>query len=247
MPRFKLTVEYDGTGLAGWQRQDNQPSVQSLLEAAVEKFCGLAPTVIGAGRTDAGVHATAQVAHVDIDKDVTAHNVMHGLNFHLQPITSQVMVVVAEVAKDDFHARFSATGRTYFYRIINRQARLALALNRAWHVPEILDVPAMKKGAEMLTGHHDFTTFRSSECQSKSPEKTLDVLHIVGIGEEIHIYAAARSFLHHQVRNMVGTLRLIGNGKWTLKDLKTAFDAKDRSKAGETAPACGLYLTEVVY
>jgi tRNA pseudouridine38-40 synthase len=247
MVRFKLTVEYDGTGIAGWQRQNDQVSVQEYLEEAVQKFCGTAAEVIAAGRTDAGVHALGQVAHVDIAKDVNARNVMHGINFHLAPLTPQVVVTAAQQVSDDFHARFSATSRAYFYRIVNRQARLALAMNRAWHIPEPLDVGAMQQAAKMLCGHHDFTTFRSTECQAKSPEKTLDQLDVVRVEEEIHIRTSARSFLHHQVRNMAGALRLVGNGKWSLDDLQSALMAKDRTRGGETSPAQGLYLLQVTY
>ena len=247
MPRFKLTVEYDGTGLAGWQRQNDRVSVQSLLETAAQKLNGQFSIVVGAGRTDAGVHATAQVVHVDFAREMTTYNAMQGMNFHLLPHTRQVVVIKAEQVQDNFHARFSAVGRSYHYRIINRQARLSLELNRAWHIHEKLDTEAMHNAAKLLLGDHDFSTFRSSECQSKSAFKTLDRLDISRRGVEIDIYAEARSFLHHQVRNMVGSLRLIGNGKWTEQTLKKALEAKDRRQGGETAPAQGLYLTQVVY
>lgn len=247
MPRFKLTVEYDGTGLAGWQRQKDRVSVQSLLEMAAEKLCGSFREVIGAGRTDAGVHATGQVAHVDIPREMNGYNVMHGLNFHLLEHSEQVIVTKAEQVPDDFHARFAATHRSYSYCIINRQARLALERNRAWHIHEKLDVPAMHAAAQLLVGHHDFSSFRSTECQSKSPIKTLDRLDVIRNGEVIHIMAESRSFLHHQVRNMVGTLRLIGNGKWQNHQITTLLAAKDRKLAGETAPAQGLTLTSVLY
>lgn len=247
MPRFKLTVEYDGTGLAGWQRQKDFPSVQAYLETAVGKITGKFQEVIAAGRTDAGVHAIAQVAHVDIERDITTYSVMHGINYHLLPLTAQVIVVKAELAEPDFHARFSAKGRSYFYRIINRQARLAVDINRAWHIPETLDAAAMHEAAQVLVGHHDFTTFRSTLCQAKSPVKTLDRLDIVRVGDEINIYAGSRSFLHNQVRNMVGTLRLIGNSKWKAADLQGALAAKDRKYGGETAPPQGLYLCSVAY
>jgi len=247
MTRFKLTIEYDGTGIAGWQRQDDRASVQSYLETAVEKLSGKPSEVTAAGRTDAGVHAIAQVTHVDIEREMSPYNVVHGINFHLVELTPQVVVTNAEKVGDDFHARFSATKRAYFYRIVNRSARLAVDRDRAWHIHEPLDAHAMQEGAKILLGHHDFTTFRSSICQAKSPEKTLETFEITRIGEEIHIITTARSFLHHQVRNMVGTLRLIGNGKWTLKDLQDALAARDRKKGGETAPAQGLYLVGVGY
>jgi len=247
MPRFKLTIEYDGTGLAGWQRQTDRASVQSLLEDAAEKLAGARCEVVGAGRTDAGVHAAGQVAHVDIPKPLSPYNVMQGLNYHLEPLTSQVAVVKAEEAPDDFHARFSATGRGYRYRIVNRQARLALDLNRAWHIPEKLDAQRMHDAAQGLLGHHDFSSFRSSICQSKSPMKTLERLDVTQDGEDITIHARARSFLHHQVRNMAGSLRMIGNGKWPPHRLKELLEAKDRTQAGETAPPQGLCLTRVWY
>jgi tRNA pseudouridine38-40 synthase len=247
MARFKLTIEYDGTGFCGWQKQNDAVSVQGFLLSAAQKLAGTACDVVGAGRTDAGVHATAQVAHVDIAREINPYNVMHALNYHLLPLTSQVTVLKAETVGDDFHARFSATGRSYCYRIVNRQARLAIDLNRAWHIPEPLDAQAMHEAAQSLLGHHDFTTFRSSICQSKSPLKTLDRLDVVRDGDEIRIYAESRSFLHHQVRNMAGTLRFIGNRKWTASDLLAALDAKDRKRGGETAAPQGLYLTEVRY
>lgn len=247
MPRFKLTIEYDGTGLAGWQKQKDAVSVQSLLEAACEKLTGTYQEITGAGRTDAGVHALAQVAHVDIVRDLDSYNIMHGINFHLQPLTSQIVVLAAEPVNDDFHARFSATARSYRYHIINRSARLALEQNRAWHIPEALDAKAMHEAAQTLLGQHDFTTFRSTMCQSKSPLKTLDKLDVVRAGEDIFIETKARSFLHNQVRNMVGSLRLIGNGKWSRQDLRKALEAKDRKMGGETAPPQGLSLVGVSY
>ena len=247
MPRFKLTVEYDGTGLAGWQRQPDFPTVQGFLEQAVHKLCGAPQQVICAGRTDAGVHAVGQVAHIDAPATMKPYNIMQGINYHLLPLTSQVIVVKAEAVADDFHARFSATGRYYFYRIINRSARLALWQHRAWHIAEALDVKAMQEGANILLGSHDFTTFRSTQCQSKSPCKTLDMLEVQRVGEEIHIHTKSRSFLHHQVRNMVGALRMAGNGKWKTADIKAALAARDRARGAETAPAGGLYFMEVMY
>ncbi len=245
MTRYKLTLEYDGRGFVGWQRQDNGPSVQAALEAAVKRFCGEAVTVHGAGRTDAGVHALAQVAHIDLDKETGADTLRDALNFHLKP--AAVAVLAAEAVADDFHARFSATERAYCYRIVNRRAPLALDRGRAWFVPVALDVAAMGEAARALVGKHDFTSFRASECQAKSPVKTLDALEVSRDGDEIRIEARARSFLHHQVRNMAGSLRLAGEGKWTRADMERALAARDRRAAGPTAPADGLYLVAVRY
>ncbi len=245
MTRYKLTLEYDGAGFVGWQRQDNGPSLQAALEAAVLGFCGEAVTVQGAGRTDAGVHALGQVAHVDLAKETDADTVRDALNFHLKP--AAVAVLAAEVVDDDFHARFSALERAYRYRIVNRRARLALDRGRAWFVPQPLDAAAMHDAAQALLGSHDFTSFRARECQAKSPLKTLDVLDVTRDGEELCIEARARSFLHHQVRNMVGTLKLVGEGKWSRADVARALEARDRAAAGPTAPAEGLYLVSVGY
>ena len=245
MTRYKLTLEYDGRGLVGWQRQDNGPSIQAALEAAVKRFCGEAVTVHGAGRTDAGVHALAQVAHVDLDKATGADTLRDALNFHLKP--AAVAVLAAEAVADDFHARFSATERAYRYRIVNRRAPLALDRGRAWFVPVPLDAAAMGEAARALLGKHDFTSFRAGECQAKSPVKTLDALEVSRDGDEIRIEARARSFLHHQVRNMAGTLKLVGEGKWSRADMERALAARDRRAAGPTAPADGLYLVAVRY
>lgn len=250
MARYKLTLEYDGGPFVGWQRQDNGPSVQAALEAAVFRFCGERRTVQGAGRTDTGVHASGQVAHVDIEKTTNATTVAKALNAHMKP--APIAVLAAEVAEQDFHARFSATGRRYLYRILCRPSRPALLRGRVWWVPQTLDPAALQAGADRLIGHHDFSSFRASECQAASPEKTLDALRIEsrdrGLeGLEIRVHAAARSFLHHQVRNMVGTLRLVGQGKWSPEQVTRALQAKDRRAAGPTAPAEGLYLTEVTY
>lgn len=245
MPRYKLTVEYDGTGYHGWQRQDDYPSIQQELEEAVERFTTQHCEVFCAGRTDAGVHAVGQVAHVDLPEARKPFSIQQGLNFHMA--TRQISVVAVEEVGDDFHARFSATKREYLYRIINRSAWLSLDRGRAWLVPEKLDAEAMHAAAQRLLGHHDFTSFRDTACQSKSPLKTLDRFDIIRHGQEIRCHIAAQSFLHHQVRNMVGTLRLIGNGKWTEADLRNALAAKNRRAAGETAPADGLYLIKVSY
>jgi tRNA pseudouridine38-40 synthase len=243
--RYKIVVEYDGGDFVGWQRQGNGPSVQAVLEEAVERFCGETVVVEGAGRTDSGVHARGQVAHFDIAKDTDADTVMKAVNFHLKP--ALVAVLNAEAVSADFHARFSAIRRSYLYRIVNRRAPLALDRGHAWFVPQPLDAEAMHAAAQVLVGHHDFTSFRASECQAKSPVKTLDVLSVARRGDEIEVRAEARSFLHHQVRNFVGSLKLVGEGKWSAADLRRALEARDRAAAGPTAPADGLYLTEVGY
>jgi tRNA pseudouridine38-40 synthase len=245
MTRFKLTLEYDGSDFVGWQRQDNGLGVQQVLEEAVTGFCGERVNAYAAGRTDAGVHALGQVAHLDIEKDTTPDTVRDALNFHMRP--HPVVILRAEAVAEDFHARFSARERAYLYRIVNRRAPLALDHKRAWWVPMALDHAAMHDAAQGLVGAHDFTSFRATQCQAKSPEKTLDVLDVTRAGEEIVFNVRARSFLHHQVRNMVGTLKLVGEGKWTARDVKTALETRARTAAGETAPAEGLYLKEVVY
>jgi len=243
--RFKLILEYDGGAFVGWQRQDNGPSVQQAVEEAVFRFCGETVRAHAAGRTDAGVHARGQVVHVDLDRATTPEQVRDALNFHLKP--APVAVLSAAVAAEDFHARFSATARLYTYRIVNRRAPLAIDRGRVWLVGAPLDAAAMHAAAQRLVGHHDFSSFRAALCQAPSPMKTLDVLDVTRTGEEVHIAARARSFLHHQVRNMVGTLKLVGEGKWTGEDVARALAARDRSAAGPTAPAEGLYLMEVRY
>jgi tRNA pseudouridine38-40 synthase len=245
MTRYKLTLEYDGGGFVGWQRQDNGPSVQEALENAVKAFCGETVTSFAAGRTDAGVHALGQVAHVDLVKETTAETVRDALNFQLKP--APIAVLRAEAVGEDFHARFSAKARLYRYRIVNRRPPLALDRGHAWLIGGELDAAAMNDAAQALVGHHDFTSFRATLCQAKSPVKTLDVLEVRRAGEEISVNARAQSFLHHQVRNMVGTLKLVGEGKWTRADVAAALAARDRSAAGPTAPPEGLYLTEVWY
>lgn len=245
MTRFKLTVEYDGGPFVGWQRQDNGPSVQQAIEEAILKTTAETVTIHAAGRTDAGVHALGQVAHADLDYQIEADRLCDALNFYLRP--TPVAIIAAEQVSEDFHARFSAKGRAYCYRIVNRRSPLTVDLGRAWHVKSPLDVPAMQKAAQLLLGHHDFTTFRASQCQAKSPMKTLDRLDVHRIGEDIEIIAEARSFLHHQVRNMVGSLSMVGIGKWSADRLKAALDAKDRAKGGPTAPPDGLYLTAIRY
>ena len=245
MPRYRLTLEYDGTPFVGWQIQDNGPSVQGVLEQAIDKFCGESPRTVAAGRTDAGVHAMGQVVHVDLTKDWPVERVREALNFHLRP--HPVSVVEAAIAAADFNARLSARSRRYLYRILNRRAPPALDKERVWHVARPLDAPAMHVAAQVLVGRHDFTTFRASLCQAKSPVKTLDRLDVTREGDEIRVTALARSFLHHQVRNMVGALKLVGDGKWSVDDVAAALAARDRTKGGATAPAAGLCLMEVGY
>jgi tRNA pseudouridine38-40 synthase len=245
MPRYKLTIEYDGTPYVGWQAQDNGVSVQGVLTAAIAAFAGEEATVSAAGRTDAGVHALGQVAHVDLTKDWDTETVRDAVNFHLRP--QPVAVLAAERAAPDFDARFSAVKRHYLYRIVNRRADLTLEQNRAWRVPRLLDAEAMHAAARHLIGRHDFTTFRSTECQGKSPVKTLDRLDVARDGDEIRVTAAARSFLQHQVRSMVGSLIHVGEGKWRADDLATALAARDRTACGQVAPPHGLYLVRVDY
>ena len=245
MPRYKLTIEYDGTPFVGWQAQDNGVSVQGVLTAAIAAFTGEQAAVGAAGRTDAGVHALGQVAHLDLAKDWDAETVRDAINFHLRP--QPVAVLAVERAAPDFDARFSAIKRHYLYRIVNRRADLTLEQNRAWRVPRPLDAEVMRVAAQRLIGRHDFTTFRSTECQAKSPVKTLDRLDVSRVGEEIGISAAARSFLQHQVRSMVGSLVHVGEGKWSADDLAAALAARDRAACGQVAPPHGLYLIRVEY
>ncbi len=249
MTRYRLTVEYDGRGLVGWQRQDNGLSVQQLLEEAGQRLAGHAVEMVAAGRTDAGVHAEGQVVHVDLDKPLAADRVRDGLNFWLvsENHAPQVAVLAAEAVGDDFHARFSAIGRRYCYRIVNRRAPLTTQRGLAWGVGRTLDAAAMHEAAQRLIGRHDFSSFRASECQAASPVKTLDRLDVVRQGEEILVYAAARSFLHHQVRNMVGSLKWVGEGRWNADHISAALEARDRRAGGPTAPPDGLSLTRVVY
>ncbi|WP_088343552.1 MULTISPECIES: tRNA pseudouridine(38-40) synthase TruA [Rhodomicrobium] len=245
MPRYKLTIEYDGTPFAGWQMQANAPSVQERMRDAIEAFCGESFIPRGAGRTDSGVHALGQVAHIDLAKDWPADTVMKAVNFHLKP--APVAILSCELADAEFDARFSARARHYLYRIVNRRAPLAIDRDHAWRVWPGLDADAMAEAARHLVGRHDFTTFRASECQAKSPVKTLDVLSVERSGEEIAIRASARSFLHHQVRSMVGSLKLVGEGKWPPGEMRAALEARDRTRCGPMAPSSGLYLVRVDY
>ena len=245
MPRYKLTLEYDGTGLVGWQRQASGLSAQEIVETAVERFCGEAVRVHCAGRTDAGVHALAQVAHLDLPRETDPEEIRGALNFHVRP--HAVSVLAVEPVPASFNARTSARSRHYRYRILNRRSPPALERNRVWHVGPPLDVAAMREGARHLLGTHDFTTFRDALCQAKSPVRTLDGLDVAQLGEEIVVEARARSFLHHQVRNIVGTLKLVGLGKWSPLRVKRALEARDRRAGGPTAPAQGLCLVGVIY
>lgn len=250
--RYKLTIEYRGSDYSGWQRQPDVPSIQQAIEEAIHKFSGQSAELTVAGRTDAGVHATGQVAHVDLDeftKPMDEFAIMKAINAHLRP--QPISIIEVETVDEDFHARFSATNKLYQYRIINRPAFLTIDDGIAWQIGKPLNVTAMQEGAKYLLGHHDFTTFRDSECQAKSPMKTLDRLDLTKKlypgGCEILVETEGKSFLHHQVRNMVGTLSLVGLRKWQPNDIKTALEQKDRTKGGPTAPSDGLYLVRVEY
>jgi tRNA pseudouridine38-40 synthase len=245
MPRYRLSLEYDGAPFVGWQRQDNGPSVQGALEDAIEKLSGERVTVTGAGRTDAGVHALGQVAHFDLVKPFEPGKVRDALNYYLRP--DPVVVLDADAADGEFHARFSATARHYLFRILNRRSPPALEEGRVWHVSPGLDAEAMHAAAQFLVGQHDFTTFRAAECQAQSPVKTLDRLDVSRRADEIHIEASARSFLHHQIRSFAGSLKLVGEGKWTPRDVADALAAKNRARCGPVSPPDGLYLVRVVY
>jgi len=245
MARYKLTIEYDGTPFAGWQRQSGQMSVQEAIETAIERFAGEKVVIQAAGRTDSGVHALGQVISFDLSTDRDPFRVREAVNYHLKP--HPVAVVEAEAVDQDFEARFSALARHYEYRILNRRARPALEANRVWHVPVPLDAEAMHAAAQLILGQHDFTTFRAAECQAKSPVRTLDVLTVSRQAEHIVVVAKARSFLHSQVRSMVGSLKLVGEGKWQPADFRAALDARSRAACGPLAPPDGLYLTRVDY
>jgi tRNA pseudouridine38-40 synthase len=245
MPRYRMTIEYDGGPYVGFQAQANGPSVQAALETAIKAFCGQTLRVHAAGRTDTGVHATGQVIHIDLEKAWPAETVMNALNAHLRP--APIVVLEAEAVADDWHARFSAIGRAYRYRILNRSAPSALDQGRVWHVKKPLDAAAMHAAAQALVGQHDFTTFRDVACQAKSPVKTLDTVTVTRTGEEVVLEFAARSFLHRQVRSMTGSICEVGLGRWSGDDLKAALDAADRTACGPVAPSEGLYLTRVRY
>jgi len=245
MPRFKLLIEYDGTPFVGWQLQAGGPSVQGLIGEALAAFSGERVGVYGAGRTDAGVHALGQVAHFDLARDWRADRVRDALNAQLRP--HPIAVLSAEKVDENFDARFSAKRRHYLYRIVNRRADLALERHRAWRVPRRLDAAAMHAAAQALGGRHDFTTFRAAECQAKSPVKTLDRFAVHREADHVVITTSARSFVHHQVRSMVGSLKLVGEGRWAPQEMREALDARDRSRCGPIAPAAGLYLTKVDY
>lgn len=245
MPRYKLTLEYDGGPYMGWQWQDHGPSVQGAVQAAVAKLDGGAREVYGSGRTDSGVHALAQVAHVDLVKDLRDDKVRDAINFHLgeHPIS----VLDAERVDDEFHARFDARERRYLFRILDRRPRLALDRGRVWRVPVKLDTDAMDYAAQVLVGKHDFTTFRDTACQARSPEKTLDMARVSRVGDEVHCEFSARSFLHKQVRSMVGSLVEVGLGKWNRADMKAVLQSRDRTECGPVSPPDGLYLIHVAY
>lgn len=245
MPRYRLTIEYDGRSFVGWQAQANGRSVQQAIEEAIFRFTGETVRIRGAGRTDAGVHALGQVCHFDLEKPHTPLRVREAMNAQLRP--EPVAVVEAEEVPGDFDARFSATARHYLYRILDRRAPPALDLGRVWHVPRRLDADAMHEAAQALVGKHDFTTFRSAECQAKSPVKTLSAIAVARYGDEVHVTTSARSFLHNQVRSMVGSLKKVGEGRWPVVSIGEALAAADRRRCGPVAPPDGLYLVKVDY
>ena len=248
LKRWKLIIEYDGTNYSGWQRQNTDPSIQQAIEEAITKFCQQKISITAAGRTDAGVHACGQVAHFDLDygdRPLSGHDLAKALNAHLRP--HPVAILQAEIVDSNFHARFSATNKTYRYQILNRPGPATFQRTQVWHVKHPLDAEKMHDAAQVLIGHHDFTTFRDSQCQSKAPEKTLDRLDVRRQGDLITIEAEARSFLHHQIRNFAGTLALVGQGRWTAQQVREALEAKDRTKGGPTAPPSGLFLFRVDY
>lgn len=247
MPRYRLDIEYDGAAFAGWQRQAGHDTVQASIEAAVLAFSGEEISLRGAGRTDAGVHATGQVAHLDLTRDWKSDKVRDALNAHLRLAGAAVSILNVRAVPDSFDARFSAKGRRYLYRILNRRAPPALEAGKVWWVPKRLDAATMHAAAQPLLGKHDFTTFRSAQCQAKSPVRTLDRLDVTRDGDMIEIRAAARSFLHNQVRSMVGSLKRVGEGGWAVGDVKSALDALDRAACAGIAPPEGLYLTGVDY
>ncbi len=245
MSRYRIKIEYDGSAFVGWQRQDNGLAVQQVLEQAVHAFSGEDTIVYGAGRTDAGVHALAQIAHFDLTKPFTANKIREAMNAHVRP--HPVAVLEVDDVSDDFHARFSATGRSYRYRILNRRAPAAIERDRCWHVAVRLDADAMHDAAQVLVGEHDFTAFRATVCQAKTPVKTLNEISVTRVGDEIHTDVSARSFLHNQVRIIMGALRKVGEGRWTKQDLADVLASRDRTHTGQTAPPQGLYLRDIRY
>lgn len=247
MPRYRLRIEYDGTPYVGWQRQDNGPSVQGAIEAAILSLTGETVSIRGAGRTDSGVHARGQVAHADLSRDWKEHTLRNALNAHLGMAGERVAILDAAEVPDDFDARFSAKKRHYLYRIISRKAPLALEAHRAWFVVKDLDHEAMHEAGQMLVGRHDFTTFRAAQCQANSPIRTIDRLEVTRSGDLIEMRVSAQSFLHNQIRSFAGTLKLVGEGKWTAEDVRTALEARDRKACGPVAPPDGLYFMAVDY
>lgn len=247
MPRYRFTVEYDGSAYNGFQAQQDQPTVQGAIETAITAFCGQTVRIAAAGRTDTGVHATGQTCHVDLDKDWPARTVMNAMNAHLMSANEAVSILDCVPVSDDWHARFTANGRKYLYRILTRPGRPALDRGRVWHVKKPLDAQAMHQAAQSLIGVHDFTTFRDAHCQAKSPVKSIDIARVTRVGDEVHLVFEARSFLHRQVRSMTGSLVEVGLGRWTPEDFKAVLDAANRTRCGAVAPSDGLYLTGVSY
>ena len=245
MARYKIIIEYDGSDISGWQRQDNATSIQQFIEEAIENFSQEKVTIHGAGRTDAGVHSTGQVAHFDLTKDYPSYVVQRAINHFLRP--NRIILVDCQIVETNFNARFSALKRHYRYVILNRSSPSVLTSHRAWHVREELDLEKLQEAANLLVGQHDFTSFRATHCQAQSPIKTLDEIKVYREGEQVIFTLKARSFLHHMVRNIIGTLILVGIGKWKVEDISKALEAKNRRSAGPTAPAHGLYFTKVEY
>ena len=247
MAKYYLEIEYVGTNYSGWQVQDTAPSIEEAIETAIKKFCGETTVVYSSGRTDAGVHAIKMPVHIELSKEYDPYKILMGTNFHLKDAGHTISILNVKKVDDDFHARFSCKKRHYIYKILNRTTRPVIMENRAWWIYKDLDIDLMNKVAKHLLGKHDFSTFRAAECQAKSPIKTLDEIEIKKNGDEIDIIVSAQSFLHHQVRNMVGTLVLVGEHKWTEQDFIDAFNACDRRRGGPTAPACGLYFNYAEY
>lgn len=245
--RLKITIEYDGTNLLGWQKQLDGPSVQEYIETAIYKFSNQQVEVYGSGRTDAGVHALGQVAHFDLETEMDEHRLREAINAHLRIMKTKIVVLEVEKVHSDFNARFDTVKRSYIYRILNRRVPSPLRENRVWHVNYPLDIEKMIEASKHLIGHHDFSSFRAAACQAKSPEKSIDIIKITKEDDEIVFYFEAKSFLHHQIRNIVGTLKMVGDGSLAPDDVKTILEAKDRTKAGITAPACGLYFKQIWY